>query len=856
MPEGSSALEQGKTVAPADASAGVEPGVALVRFSEALTADLEEELSLGQLPTKSAAVTQLIRELGIGKMERLFPFAGEYEPRTRREGLHQWYVVTFDQEIPVTRASVAISSLPGVECVEPSRIIRDKSGFNDPYWDKMWNLNNLRYPGYDINCAQVWEEFTTGNPNVTVGVVDGGIQLNHPDLMANIAGYGHYNYVSGSSTITQHSHGTHVAGTIGAVNNNGTGVCGIAGGNASTGQKGVKLLSLQVFEVRDGNEYSARSFSTAIKEAADKGAVICQNSWGYHFDFDDNGRVEGYELDYARNAHENPERSFVQAVDYFNTYAGCDNSGNQLKDSPMKGGVVIFAAGNDNTPYGAPGNYDGCVSVGAISRNGSRASFSNYGNWVDICAPGVDVYSTYTNSKYNMLSGTSMACPHVSGVAALIASYFGGQGFTADELRVRLINGAKPIGPSTGTYAIGPLVDAYGSFVMRGSGKAPTRTEAYSVEPQGHTLCFTFPANEAYGYIVLAGRTEASVRDANLTQPGKNLVWSKRIVASSESEGMPITVQLRGLEANTSYYVAVAGYSYSQQFAPLSPIKYISTGANAKPVVTLPEQFDKALWEMRHWQTVDIPVNIVDPDGDEFTTDFQTDGRASFSSTDGSVSNMHIRIMAPLIAAPASFSATLVVQDELGERTVRNFRYSVLANVGPVQSKEFAPLHLAGKGRQESYTLADFFADEDGEPLAFRAVPADQTVVGANLEEGVLTLTARKEGSTTVTVYATDAEGAAVTATLSVLVRENADGVTLLEDPMDIHGSLTIVPGLEEALLKLRLISATGAVAYRTEGNYSAFKPLRLDVSALAPGLYTAEVDYLDTLTRFTLVKK
>lgn len=840
---------------PVPEDAGVEPGVALVCFSEDMTALLEEDLSLGNLQTKSAQVNELVEELGIEKMERLFPFAGEYERRTRRAGLHRWYIVDFSREMPVTRAADAMARVPGVEAVEPNRLVR-RQEFNDPRWGNMWGLHNTRYSGYDVDCLPVWESYTTGNPKVIVGVVDGGIQLTHPDLKDNIAASGHRNYVSGGTTITQHEHGTHVAGTIGAVNNNGEGVCGIAGGDAAHGQKGIKLLSLQVFETRDGYEYSARNFATAIKEAADKGAVICQNSWGYTFDFDENGRVEGYELDYARSAHENPERSFTQAVDYFNTYAGCDNDGNQLKDSPMKGGVVIFAAGNDNLPYGAPGNYDGCISVGAISRTGSRASFSNYGNWLDICAPGVDIVSTNINGRYATFSGTSMACPHVSGVAALIASYFGGAGFTADELRNRLLNGARPIGPSTGTYAIGPLVDAYGSFIMQGSGKAPDKIATYSVETVGHTLHFEFTANDAYGYIVLAGRTENAVRNANLVQPGSNLVWTKRIVASADAAGKPVSIQLRSLEPNTHYYVAVAGYSYSQRYSELSAVKYVSTDANGKPVITIPEQYADGNWEFRHWQTADIPVGIHDPDGDEFTTDFQTDGRATFTSTDGSVSNMHFRLMCPLVSAPATFEAALVVEDEMGERVVKNIRYKVLANVPPVQKRSFDPVLLHAAGEQVSFPLDEYFADEDGEALDYRAVSSDQQVVSVKVEEKQLLLTVHGKGAATVTVSASDAEGAVVTAQISVLVREEGETISIEEDLTDIRGSLTILPGLQEALTSVRILSVTGAVVYQTEGMHSAVNPVRLDMSALAPGLYYVEVTYEGETTRFTLVKR
>lgn len=124
----------------------------------------------------------------------------------------------------------------------------------------------------------------------------------------------------------------------------------------------------------------------------------------------------------------------------------------------MKGGVVIFAAGNENKEFSAyPACYAPTVSVSAMAWDFKRASYSNYGKWVTIMAPGGDqetygteggVLSTVSMAKnpkgYAFLQGTSMACPHVSGIAALVASYFGKQGFTNDDLKSRLVSAYRP----------------------------------------------------------------------------------------------------------------------------------------------------------------------------------------------------------------------------------------------------------------------------------------------------------------------------------------------------------------------------------------------------------------------------
>ena len=829
-----------------------EPGVALVYLDVPTTARLEEN--------PSAALS--VPEIGITGMERLFPHAGEYEPRTRREGLHRWYVVEFDKKIPVSLALSTLSGVEGVDLAEKSYRIKENVSFNDPYWtqNRMWGMNNVTHPEFDINCEPVWEQYTTGNPNVVVAVVDGGIQLTHPDLRDNIASSGHYNYVSGNSTISQHYHGVHVAGTIAAVNNNGTGVTGIAGGDYAKGQKGVKLLSLQVFRTNeDGTSSSARSFATALKEAADKGAHISQNSWGYNFDFNKNNIIdEGQEMNYARSAHNNPERSFTQAVDYFNKYAGCDNDGNQLQNSPMKGGVVIFAAGNDNIAYGAPGNYDGCISVGALAQNGSKASFSNYGNWVDICAPGVNIYSTYLNGSYHAMSGTSMACPHVSGVAALVVSYFGGTGFTADELRARLIAGAKSIGVSTGATPIGPLVDAYGSFQVRGDDKTPEPVRDYTVSPTGHNLKFEFTANEAYGYMLMASTSKTSLERVNLQQPAADIVTVNRILGAQEEPGTAISVQMNGLTPDTDYYVALVGYSYSRKYSAMSPIRQAHTNKNNAPVIEPSRPLEE--FTFRHYEMVDIPFVISEPDGDEFTVKADVDGRAVFESTDGSVGIQHFKLICPLVNTDTPFRASITATDDLGADKKLDFTYRVLPNEAPGQVKDFGIIVLNQKDQVATLNLDEYIQDPDGEPLDYRVSSTRPAVATAAInaeEKNLLEVTGVAKGTCEVRISATDHDNRTVNATAKVIFRDPSSGdVTVETADFAKTGLISVIPGDTEDTMSVRLISASGIVVYTHSGTYSAFDPLSLDLRALAPGIYTLEVSYKGKTYTYPIVKR
>ena len=434
----------------------IVPGKAIVLFSDELIEVIEQDLERGMVMTKSSGLNTLTTSLNVSAMERVFPYAGEYEERTRAAGLHKWYRLTFDTEIPVTRASQDLSQFPGIEAVEPVRNIKSTGVFNDPRLSQQWHYYNdgkltaSHKAGADVNVVPVWENYTTGDPEVIVAIVDGGIDYEHEDLKDNYIGG--YNFVSNTTRIVAHDHGTHVAGTVAAVNNNGVGVAGLAGGDKKNGIKGVSLLSCQIFQPNpnDPSKDLGGDGASAIKWGADNGAVISQNSWGYTYETD------------AEQAAATIPGHLKPAIDYFIANAGMDASGKN-QAGPMKGGVVIFAAGNDGREHDPIGKYDPVICVGSIGPDFTRAYYSNYGDWVDIAAPGGnaqynqgEVLSTIPGNKYGFMQGTSMACPHVSGVAALVVSHFKGQGFTNTTLREKLIKGANSSVMSKNAK-IGPL---------------------------------------------------------------------------------------------------------------------------------------------------------------------------------------------------------------------------------------------------------------------------------------------------------------------------------------------------------------------------------------------------------------
>lgn len=838
--------------APTEAAADIKETSSATVPGEMIV-ELDDEMA-GRLEGLSAGEAGAL--LGVNTASRLFKDGGEWEPRHRKAGLHRWYKLTFDAETKsLTKASDDLMSIPGVISTEPVRKIKSNATpiFNDPGLGQQWHyyndgtLTSNHKSGCDINVLPVWENFTAGSKNVIVAVIDGGVDMTHEDLSAvTIKGgaKGSKNFVKGQEgfTITAHSHGTHVAGTIGAINNNGKGVSGIAGG--SDGNGGVSILSCQIFAVNpdDPTKDLGGDSYNAMVWAADNGAVICNNSWGYVYDTEEdaaNGSVG----------------SMSAAINYFINNAGTDGNGNQT--GPMKGGVVIFAAGNEGWAHGWPAEYEPVIAVGSVGPNFTRAYYSNYGDWVDIAAPGGDanydkgqVYSTLPNNAYGSFQGTSMACPHVSGVAALIVSHFGGPGFTNEMLKTRLLASAKTNVISKNAK-IGPLVDAYGAFTYGGT-TPPDAVSSFTASAKSNFVTFNWKVTKdnddkkAYGYVLLASTNASdftSIDVNNLPSTVKTL----NVEVGSLTVGAAISGTMSGLDFETKYYTAIVGYDYWKNYSSASPVVEVTTGANTAPTVTTSYEGD---YDIRAHAVVNIDYTIADPDGHSFTVQFTPGSDAAKSSliADGS----YRLTLTGKDDEPGDYTAKYTVKDAFGATTEFKIDYTLLENQAPVVRSSISNLYYEAIGQKLAINMDNYIYDPDEEQLSYSITTNPTGIVHLNQVSNTINLTTLAYGLTSVTITGKDAKGLSASVSFQVNVRDPKADPDVY--PSKVTDYLYISDGGEKTI-SITITNNGGAVLYEKTVSASAFNPAAVDMRSYAPGVYGVKIESDGKSVKRTIVK-
>ena len=832
---------------------GTVPGVMSVKVSEELADRLLEYADAkGELNEDGVALLR-IEGLNVTGVKTAFMIGGKFESRQRAAGLHRWFKVSFDGYVPVSKAAGDVVMVPGVEYSEPVMKIKKMSvEMNDVGYERQWHYHNTgQYgftPGIDIKLQEAWDTYGVfGSSDVIVAVADQGVEYSHKDLNGNMwvneaelkgepgvddDGNGYvddvygYNFVRGNSTIHPEAHGTHVAGTIAAVNNNSIGVCGVAGGKYP--EKGVRLMALQLLE--EGEQYGGDTY-LAFQYAAENGACIINNSWGYQ-----SSDATLTEVDKT-------------AIDYFVENAGMDENGNQV--GPMKGGLVVFAAGNFASETGYPAQYDKTLAVAAVGPTGKYTYYTNYGDWVDICAPGGDefingdygqVLSLALSNQYGYNRGTSMACPHVTGVAALVLSTKKPEdGFTADNLFKLLVNTADPSIYEYNMNRSGMLgsgmLDAVAALAAVQNTPAASPVTEFDMESEGNTITLTVaePENAAYFYVYYDDREFTA---DNLGNADRLEFRIENLDYASDDRR---TMTIDGLKFNTDYWCTVVSANIIGETSDIpAPVK-ITTKANRAPVITPDQTGDIVL---KASGTVVRTFTITEPDGQPLTREF--DGVRDDIVELVSLSERSVQLTINAVYSdPGEYECSITARDNTGEETgvtTLKIPYTILPNNEPefVQGKEIA---LESVGSTYVFNPYDCFYDKDNDSFTFTYTMTDDSIVSyAEQENGLVEFTALKQGSVRIAITATDPKGAAAAGGITVSVIGSgpaADG----EVGMDIYPNpardfvkvRTAASGVYDVIVN----TTSGSTVYSASAAISLDQPHEVDLSGIAPGTYS-----------------
>jgi thermitase len=576
----------------------------------------------------------------------------------------------------------AYSANPKVTYAEPDLTAEALGSPDDPFFTNQWGLTKVGAP-------QAWD-VTTGSASVNIAILDTGVDVDNPDLANKIIS--NINFTNSTTTNDVYGHGTHVAGIAAAITNNGIGVAGL--GYSAT------IMNIKVLGDTGSGDYSW--IASGVIWAADNGAEIINMSLG--------------------GSSASP--TLEDAVNY----------------AWSKGVVVVAAAGNSGnaTPL-YPAYYTNCIAVAATDVNDAMAFFSNYGDWVDVAAPGLNIYSTLKDNGYGYKSGTSMASPHVAGLAALVfttVSDANGDGKLNDEVRSRIEATCDDIGVlGIGHGRINAARAVGGVPVLLGkiSGQVTDPKDVFGI----------WDAQVSDGIRTVL--TDVAGRYTIDVPPG-----SYQVVASKEGyETSSSTVSV--LQGTT----AIANFCLSQIIVPGSITGSVTDAKDGSPIVgatvtdgtrttstdaagkytiaDVPQGSYQVVAGKEGYQSSSLMVNVLS--GSAAVANFSLNQIIVPGSITGSVADA--KDGSPIVSATVSDGNGTALTDALGSYTISNVlpgSYQVVASKGGYQSSFLTVSVLSGSTAVANLSLSQII------------VPG--SITG--------TVTSTKDGSVIVGVTVTD----------------------------------------------------------------------------------------------------
>ncbi|MCX7925686.1 MAG: S8 family serine peptidase [Fimbriimonadales bacterium] len=500
------------------------------------------------------------------------------------------YIVRLAPGISMESAGEFLRALPGVRYVEPNYLAFAFATPNDPSYGQQYGLTRIQ-----ANLAwDIWQPQRT----VYIAIIDTGIDSNHPDLtnkMRRHAGgaiYGYNTLSNNTNALDDNGHGTHCAGIAAAEINNGVGIAGVAAWNPAVSNANSYAQLMPVKVLNSSGSGSLDAVARGITWAADNGAHILSLSLG----------------------SSSGAQQLQDAVNY----------------AWNRGCLVVVAAGNNGSSSPQyPAYYTNSIAVAATDSTDTLASFSQYGSWVDIAAPGVNILSTYPSNRYQSLSGTSMACPHVAGAAALLWSH--NPSLTNAQLRSALETNVDPyqpyagrtIAPNAGRLNVYRALQAVG-----GVGPTQPSLDTLSLNPTSvvggnsstGTVTLTAAAPSG-GFVVNLSSSNPSVASvpSSVTVPAgatsANFTVSTSAVSSSTS--VTITASAGSVSRTATLTVNPATTNVTLQSLTISPTS-VWGGSSATGTVTLsgPAPAGGAVVQLRsNSSRASVPSSVTVPAG-------------------------------------------------------------------------------------------------------------------------------------------------------------------------------------------------------------------------------------------------